>query len=109
MFADNSQCDVQMFKNLSQLRQWDKLRIPDFGCRYLVNQGCITPLCDLLVCLDTRIVTVCLEGLDNILKVGEVERVLGNTGGVNLYGKYIDDAEGLENIENLQSHENNEI
>ena len=78
-------------------------------CRYLVNQGCIKPLCDLLVCPDPRIITVCLEGLENILKVGEAEKDLGNTGGVNLYAQYIDDAEGLEKIENLQSHDNNEI
>ncbi|KAF9586909.1 hypothetical protein IFM89_039886 [Coptis chinensis] len=36
--------------------------------KYLVSQGFIRPLCDLLVCPDPRIVTVCLEGLDNILK-----------------------------------------
>ena len=77
--------------------------------KYLVNQGCIKPLCDLLVCPDPRIITVCLEGLENILKVGEAEKDLGNTGGVNLYAQYIDDAEGLEKIENLQSHDNNEI
>ncbi|XP_024043735.1 importin subunit alpha-4 [Citrus clementina] len=28
--------------------------------QFLVSQGCIKPLCDLLVCLDQRIVTVCL-------------------------------------------------
>ncbi|MFS7947170.1 putative armadillo-like helical protein [Helianthus anomalus] len=37
-------------------------------CRSLVNQGCINPLCDLLVCLDPRIVIVSLEGLENSLK-----------------------------------------
>ncbi|OVA16841.1 Armadillo [Macleaya cordata] len=77
--------------------------------KYLVGQGCIKPLCDLLVCNDPRIVTVCLEGLENILKVGEAEKNLGNTDGVNLYAQMIDDAEGLEKIENLQSHDNTEI
>ncbi|KAH1116498.1 hypothetical protein GLYMA_17G031000v4 [Glycine max] len=77
--------------------------------KYLVSQGCIKPLCDLLVCPDPRIVTVCLEGLENILKVGEAEKSLGNTGDVNEYAQMIDDAEGLEKIENLQSHDNNEI
>eukprot|EP00252_Welwitschia_mirabilis_P014554 TRINITY_DN3195_c1_g1_i1.p1 TRINITY_DN3195_c1_g1~~TRINITY_DN3195_c1_g1_i1.p1 ORF type:complete len:534 (-),score=119.55 TRINITY_DN3195_c1_g1_i1:454-2055(-) len=77
--------------------------------KYLVSQGCIKPLCDLLVCPDARIVTVCLEGLENILKVGEADKDMGNTSGVNLYAQYIDDAEGLEKIENLQSHDNNEI
>ena len=74
-----------------------------------MTQGCIKPLCDLLVCPDPRIVTVCLEGLENILKVGEAEKNLGATGGVNLYAQMIDEAEGLEKIENLQSHDNTEI
>jgi Armadillo/beta-catenin-like repeat len=38
--------------------------------KYLVQIGCIKPLCELLVCSDVRIVTVALEGLENILKVG---------------------------------------
>ncbi|KHG28860.1 Importin subunit alpha-1 [Gossypium arboreum] len=77
--------------------------------KFLVSQGCIKPLCDLLNCPDPRIVTVCLEGLENILKVGVAEKNLGHTREVNLYAQLIDDAEGLEKIENLQSHDNNEI
>ncbi|KAG6498923.1 hypothetical protein ZIOFF_038676 [Zingiber officinale] len=77
--------------------------------KFLVSQGCIKPLCDLLICPDPRIVTVCLEGLENILKVGEAEKNLGATGSVNLYAQMIDEAEGLEKIENLQSHDNTEI
>ncbi|GLT47675.1 hypothetical protein SLA2020_213510 [Shorea laevis] len=77
--------------------------------KYLVSQGCVKPLCDLLICPDPRIITVCLEGLENILKVGEADKNLGNNGGVNLYAQMIDDAEGLEKIENLQSHDNTEI
>ncbi|KAI3838843.1 hypothetical protein MKX03_002619, partial [Papaver bracteatum] len=74
-----------------------------------VLRGCIKPLCNLLICRDARIVTVCLEGLENILKFGEAEKTIGNTEGVNLYAHMIDEAEGLEKIENLQSHENTEI
>ncbi|XP_022887893.1 importin subunit alpha-like [Olea europaea var. sylvestris] len=77
--------------------------------KFLVQEGCIKPLCDLLVCPDPRIVTVCLEGLENILKVGEAEKNQGNTKDVNIFAQMIDDAEGLEKIENLQSHDNNEI
>ena len=69
----------------------------------------VKPLCDLLICPDPRIITVCLEGLENILKVGEAEKVTGNTGDANYYAQLIDDAEGLEKIENLQSHDNSEI
>eukprot|EP00250_Pteridium_aquilinum_P014588 c22078_g1_i1 orf=2046-3488(+) len=77
--------------------------------KYLVSQGCIKPLCDLLTCPDPRVITVCLEGLENILKVGEAEKELGNTGGINTYAQFVDEAEGLSNIENLQTHDNSEI
>lgn len=74
-----------------------------------MGQGCIKPICDLLICPDPRIVAVCLEGLENILIVGETEKVLGNRGDANLYAQMVDDSGGLEKIENLQSHDNNEI
>lgn len=71
-----------------------------------MEQGCIKPLCDLLVCLDLTIILVCLDGLENILKAGEAER---NIGDVNYYCQLIEDAEGLEKMENLQYNDNNEI
>lgn len=76
--------------------------------KYLVSQGCIKPMCDMLTCSDPRIITVCLEGLENILKVGEIEKDAGNTG-VNVYAKFIEEADGTEKIENLQTHDNTEI
>lgn len=79
--------------------------------RYLVSQGCIKPLCHLLVSPERRVVTVCLEVLENILKVGEADadENLGNTGNVNVYTQFIDKGEGLEKIKKLHSHDNNEI
>ncbi|XP_051127741.1 importin subunit alpha-1a-like [Andrographis paniculata] len=75
--------------------------------KYMVERDCIKPLCDLLICPDPRIVIVCLEALENILKVGDVER--GNTGEVNYFAQLVDEAEGLEKIEELQSHDNNDV
>ncbi|KAI4304246.1 hypothetical protein MLD38_039787 [Melastoma candidum] len=77
--------------------------------QFLVSQGCIKPLCDLLVCPDPRVVTVCLEGLENILKVGEADKEMGLNGGIHLYGQLIDECGGLDKIESLQTHDNNEI
>ena len=37
--------------------------------KFLVDAGCIPPLCDLLTTFDPRVITVALEGLENILKV----------------------------------------
>ncbi|XP_071722171.1 importin subunit alpha-4-like [Rutidosis leptorrhynchoides] len=76
--------------------------------QFMVSQGCIKPLCDLLVCADPRIVTVCLEGLENILKIGEAEKEAGNTV-ANVFTEMIDECDGLDKIENLQSHDNNDI
>eukprot|EP00069_Balaena_mysticetus_P010661 bmy_06840T0 len=56
---------------------------------YLVALGCIKPLCDLLTVMDSKIVQVALNGLENILRLGEQEC--------------------LDKIEFLQSHENQEI
>ena len=75
--------------------------------RYLVTQGCIKPLCDLLTCSDTRIITVALEALENILRIGEKDAK--TTGGTNGYAQYIEEAEGLSKLEDLQNHSNNDI
>eukprot|EP01018_Ginkgo_biloba_P025728 Gb_05705 [translate_table: standard] len=47
--------------------------------------------------------------LRNIWKVGEVEKDQGNTRGINMYARLIKDAEGLDKIEDLQTHENADI
>lgn len=75
--------------------------------KFLVSQGCIRPLCDLLTVNDAKIVSIALEGLENILKVGESESK--ETGTHNLMATYIAEAEGLTKVEELQQHENNEI
>lgn len=77
--------------------------------KFLVGRGCIAPLCDLLNCQDARIVTVALEGLENILKVGEAEKELGGGSASNVYAQYIDEATGLDKIEQLQNHTKDEI
>jgi importin subunit alpha-1 len=75
--------------------------------RYLVAQGCIKPLCDLLTASDARVITVALEGLENILRVGESDAKA--SGARNLYADYIEEAEGLDKIEQLQVHQNIDI
>lgn len=41
----------------------------DISYRYLVEQGCIQPLCDLLTVPDAKLINVALEGLENILRM----------------------------------------
>eukprot|EP00519_Triparma_laevis_P009689 CAMPEP_0182502738 /NCGR_PEP_ID=MMETSP1321-20130603/13983_1 /TAXON_ID=91990 /ORGANISM="Bolidomonas sp., Strain RCC1657" /LENGTH=548 /DNA_ID=CAMNT_0024707735 /DNA_START=15 /DNA_END=1661 /DNA_ORIENTATION=- len=75
--------------------------------KFLVQQGCIRPLCDLLKVADAKIITVALEGLENILKVGDTEAKANNTR--NEMATYVAEAEGLAKIEELQQHDNVEI
>jgi hypothetical protein len=77
--------------------------------RYLVSQGCIKPLCDLLTMMDNKIIQVALDGLDNILKVGEMDKQAAGPGAVNQYALYVEEAGGMITIHNLQQHDNLEI
>lgn len=76
--------------------------------KYLVEQGCIEPLCSLLTVHDARIVSVALEGLENILRVGQKEK---DTSGAefNEYARSIEAVAGLDKIEGLQQHSNQEV
>ncbi|CAH1799954.1 unnamed protein product [Owenia fusiformis] len=75
--------------------------------RFLVDQGCIPPLCDLLTVMDHKIVQVALNGLENILRLGEQDQRAHGTS--NAYALKIEECYGLDKIEFLQSHENQEI
>jgi len=76
--------------------------------RYLVSQGCIKPLCDLLTMMDNKVIQVALDGLDNILKVGEMDKTAsGST--TNQYATFVEEAGGMITIHNLQQHDNLDI
>ncbi|KAI8066811.1 armadillo-type protein [Gongronella butleri] len=75
---------------------------------YLISQGCIKPLCDLLRVAENRIVLVALDGIDNILKVGDMES-RHDPDGINRCALFVEECGGLETITQLQSHENEEI
>lgn len=78
--------------------------------RYLVNCGCIKPLCDLLSCPDNKIIQVALDGLENILKVGELDKSASETGEqVNRYALFIEECGGMEKIHDCQNNANEEI
>lgn len=76
--------------------------------QYIVSQGCIKPLCDILQTMDNRIIQVALDGLENILKVGELEKE-SSVEGINQYSLFIEECGGMETIHELQNHENHEI
>ncbi|CAH2244192.1 jg7432 [Pararge aegeria aegeria] len=71
---------------------------------FLVQQGCIPPLCDLLTLTDTKTVQVALNGLDYILKAGQSADQRDNP-----YAVLLEECFGVDKIEFLQSHENLDI
>ncbi|KAI1610885.1 importin subunit alpha-1 [Exophiala viscosa] len=88
------------------------LQKPD-QIRYLVSEGCIKPLCDLLACPDNKIIQVALDGLENILKVGEMDKEAADARApeaqVNRYALFIEEAGGMEKIHDCQNNANEEI
>ncbi|KAI9498606.1 armadillo-type protein [Zychaea mexicana] len=76
--------------------------------KYLVDAGCIKPLCDILMAMDNKITLVALDGLENILRAGESER-MHSTDGLNPYALLIEESGGVDHIHALQSHDNDEI
>jgi len=68
---------------------------------YVVQQNVIPPFCSLLGVKDTQVVQVVLDGINNILKMaGEASEQVCTM---------IEECGGLDKIEMLQNHENEEI
>ena len=63
-----------------------------FYSRFLVDQSCIPPLCDLLTVMDSKIVQVALTGLENILRLGETDSKQGEV--VNPYAVMTEECYG---------------
>ena len=60
--------------------------------RYLVSQGVIKPLCELLTVMDSKIVQVALSGLENILRVGKQDAFQND--GINQFAVMVEEAYG---------------
>ena len=69
----------------------------------LVEAGAIEALCGILDSADAKIIAVALEALEAILKTGEaLNKVAG-------YVSLVDESGGIDHIEGLQEHENDDI
>uniref|UniRef100_A0A673H1P9 Importin subunit alpha n=1 Tax=Sinocyclocheilus rhinocerous TaxID=307959 RepID=A0A673H1P9_9TELE len=68
---------------------------------YLIQQQVIPPFCNLLIVKDAQVVQVVLDGLSNILKMADDE--------AETISNLIEECGGLEKIEQLQNHENEDI
>jgi len=67
----------------------------------LVELGAIRGLCDLLDVGEVRFLLIAMEALESILKVSSKNALN--------YNQLVDEAEGIEKLENLQEHENHEV
>uniref|UniRef100_A0A673XDL7 Importin subunit alpha n=1 Tax=Salmo trutta TaxID=8032 RepID=A0A673XDL7_SALTR len=68
---------------------------------YLIQQQVIPPFCNLLIVKDAQVVQVVLDGLSNILKMADDE--------AETIANLIEECGGLEKVEQLQNHENEDI
>lgn len=68
---------------------------------YLIEQNAIIPFCKLLTLMDPQIVIVVLDGLSNIISTANDK--------TELIANQIEECGGLQLIEQLQLHENEEI
>ncbi|KDO32844.1 importin subunit alpha-1b [Saprolegnia parasitica CBS 223.65] len=75
---------------------------------YLVQQGCIPPLVALLDVTDSKIICVCLDALENILRVGQ-SHAEQNGEADNPMALAIEEQDGVTKIQNLQYHHENDI
>lgn len=70
---------------------------------YLITNGAIPPLCHLLTVQDVKIVTVALEGLENMLRCAE------STNNLEKMIELFHECNGTSIIEDLQNHDNKTI
>ena len=60
--------------------------------------------------MDNKIIQVALDGLENILRVGEADRGIPPLlGSINKYALFIEEANGMEKIHECQQNANQEI
>ena len=82
--------------------------------KYFVDQGCVPPLCALLVSKHAQVAMLALEGLEGICKAGKADSPLcegeNETArcGPTLHAEAIYKAQGLVNLEALRDYEDDE-
>jgi len=82
--------------------------------KFLVSQAAIPALCGMFGCGDAKIIIVALDAIDNILKIGhKISQQNSQNGndswGGNAFCDTVDECGGLDAIEELQQHENEEV
>lgn len=80
----------------------------DEQIKYLVFQDVIPHLCNLFQCPDPKMVLVAMEGIENILRVGAKKGPNSTIEGKS-FTDLVEECNGLDQLEELQMHENEDI
>ncbi|CAO3587448.1 unnamed protein product [Absidia cylindrospora] len=72
---------------------------------YMVSQGCIKALCNVLTLKDHGMIQLALKGLENILLVGYLDRRL-DFSEPNWYAVLVEECGGADSIQRLQASDN---
>lgn len=75
--------------------------------RYIVSQGALSALCALLELDESKLLLVALEGIENILNLGKKDAA--KHGGDNKFADLLEECGGLDQLEALQRHENENV
>jgi importin subunit alpha-1 len=76
--------------------------------RYLVSERIIPPLCAMLRTSDSKILQVAMDGIENILQVGEQDAI-HREDGINQYAAEVEDVGAMDDLYELQSHYDSNI
>jgi len=76
--------------------------------RHIVDSGAIKPMVELLTAPDPKLILVALDGIENILTVGNTMSAKAMTA-TNPFTSIVEEYEGIDKLEDLQSHENQEV
>eukprot|EP00049_Salpingoeca_infusionum_P019365 m.361567 g.361567 ORF g.361567 m.361567 type:complete len:533 (-) comp19687_c0_seq1:960-2558(-) len=71
--------------------------------QHLIQQGVIKPMVDMLCVEDTKITQISLDAIENVLKAGQLDD------GTNPCCDWIEEAGGVDALEELQDHLNEEV
>jgi HEAT repeat protein len=70
---------------------------------HLAKENVIPLFCEFLSCFDEATISICLDGLENILKLGSDVKIFGN---VNPFVQTIEECNGTAYLNNLVNHQN---
>jgi len=74
---------------------------------FLVDNRILQPMVELLDSRDTKVISISLECIENVLHTGEVQANKSN--GVNPFCEKFEEVEGIDKLEALQEHSNEDI